>query len=115
MIEKRNFSPIDGATIVVVMTDRNFVLNNPSPMYRLFVAKIFQLTETFIKTLKYFLSFNILILAKNSESKNNYLKMFYIHDIFPNISTSYPVAYGYVAFLVSLPPFSARLLLNRKN
>ena len=55
MIEKCNFSPIDGATIVAVMTDRNFVLNNPSPMYRLFVAKIFQLTETYINTLKYFL------------------------------------------------------------
>ena len=83
MIEKCNFSPIDGATIVAVMTDRNFVLNNPSPMYRLFVAKIFQLTETYINTLKYFLSFNILIIAKNTESQNNYFKMLYINDIFP--------------------------------
>ena len=82
MIEKCNFSPIDGATIVAVMTDRNFVLNNPSPMYRLFVAKIFQLTETYINTLKYFLSFNILIIAKNTESQNNYFKMLYIYDIF---------------------------------
>ena len=83
MIEKCNFSPIDGATIVAVMTDRNFVLNNPSPMYRLFVAKIFQLTETYINTLKYFLSFNILIIAKNTESRNNYFKILYINDIFP--------------------------------
>ena len=82
MIEKCNFSPIDGATIVAVMTDRNFVLNNPSPMYRLFVAKIFQLTETYMNTLKYFLSFNILIIAKNTESQNNYFKMLYIYDIF---------------------------------
>ena len=82
MIEKCHFSPIDGATIVVVMTDRNFVLNNPSPMYRLFVAKIFQLTETYMNTLKYFLSFNILIIAKNTESQNNYFKMLYMYDIF---------------------------------
>ena len=58
------------------------------------------------------MSFNILILAKNSESQNNYLKMFYIHDIFSNYSTSYPVAYGYVAVYVSLPSFSA--LLSRE-
>ena len=82
-------------------------------MYWLFVAKIFQLTETFINTLKYFLSFNILILVKNSESQNDYLKMFYIHDIFSNYSTSSLVANGNVVFYVRLPSSSTRLLLNR--